>query len=597
MSDSQLFPFERNRYYSGKMLTSADFTAEQDYFNNKRKFLNQVLFGSGIICGMSVFNLDDLSVMIESGAAIDGYGREIVMDKAAVRKLSAIEGFENLKSDRASLCVRYREEPVHPVYALNESDRDYECNRISEGYELFLVDTAAAESVYEMDQEFLTKTLLAAGDGYTVELSVPVIVCRGRNVNLFLKITNRKESTDEFHLTCRIQTPELLNFRGTHELFIETGRIALAPGEEKYFTYPLLVQESARDDINIVIEPDSFQAFEGEKRIEPENFVPIKINASSLLPEDLITRELGKLSLEMQNLAGIRDHIRLADIHLERVGGNYLIDSVEEGVKSYLHAPSRTEKRRKYERYFSEDTAFLHTAVHSDVGDQEPDSGLKPEDAPVIASGTVELPLGNKMRKGDVRYSGEIMHGLGKGNVFVKVGFEYMKEDDTMGKPCKSVIYGNPDLFKEKSPVSRVETAVKVLNEKGSFVVAAKLLKDTGFFILTLRWVAIKADSGDDLDRIGYYTGKSISPEKTTVVLGTKESIYFNVRFHNMEPCSVTYELTEPGSGEITPDGVYTAPSRDGVYEIRIFCTDMPIICTYAYAVVQKKTENDQGAR
>ncbi len=49
MSDNQLFPFERNRYYAGKMLTSADFTAEQDYFNNKRKFLNQILFGYGII--------------------------------------------------------------------------------------------------------------------------------------------------------------------------------------------------------------------------------------------------------------------------------------------------------------------------------------------------------------------------------------------------------------------------------------------------------------------------------------------------------------------------------------------------------------------
>ena len=29
MKNEQLFPFERNRYYGGKMLTSADFTAEQ----------------------------------------------------------------------------------------------------------------------------------------------------------------------------------------------------------------------------------------------------------------------------------------------------------------------------------------------------------------------------------------------------------------------------------------------------------------------------------------------------------------------------------------------------------------------------------------
>lgn len=538
---------------------------------------------------MSVFNLDDLSVMIESGVAIDGYGREIVVDKAAVRKLSAIEGFENLESDRASLCVRYREEPVHPVYALNKSAQDYECNHISEGYELFLMDTVAVESVYEPDQEFLAKSVLAAGDGYIAELSVPVTVCRGRGINLFLKITNKKESTDSFHLSCRIQTPELLNSQGTHELLIDTGYIMLSPGEEKYFPYPLQVQESAHDDINIVIETDSLQAFEGDKKIEAGNPVPIKINAASVLPEELITREVGKLSLEMQNLAGVREYIRLADIHLERTGGNYLIVSVEEGVKIYLQAPSQAEKRREYERYFCEDTAFFPVADNSEMGKKEQDGRVETSCSPMIATGTVEIPLGDKMRKGDVRYSGEIMHGLGKGNVFVNVGFEYVKEDNTMGKPCKSVVYGNPDLFKEKVPVSKVETAVKVLNEKGSFVVAAKLLKDTGFFILTLRWVAIKADSGDELDRIGYYTGKSISPEKTTVVLGTKESFYFNVRFHNMEPCSVTYELTEPGSGEITLDGVYTAPAREGVYEIRIFCTDMPVLCTYAYAVVKNK--------
>ena len=56
-----------------------------------------------------------------------------------------------------------------------------------------------------------------------------------------------------------------------------------------------------------------------------------------------------------------------------------------------------------------------------------------------------------------------------------------------------------------------------------------------------------------------------------------------------MDPCSITYELTAPGSGEVTTDGVYTAPSKEGVYEIRIYCSDMPMVCTYAYAIVKKK--------
>ena len=93
------------------------------------------------------------------------------------------------------------------------------------------------------------------------------------------------------------------------------------------------------------------------------------------------------------------------------------------------------------------------------------------------------------------------------------------------------------------------------------------------------------------------YYDKSISVATPTVIMGTKESHFFSVRFNNMKATGITYELTSPGSGEISSDGVYTAPSREGVYEIRIFCTEMPVICTYAYAIVRKKMigESEDG--
>ena len=62
-----------------------------------------------------------------------------------------------------------------------------------------------------------------------------------------------------------------------------------------------------------------------------------------------------------------------------------------------------------------------------------------------------------------------------------------------------------------------------------------------------------------------------------------------------MEPCTLTYELTEKNSGEITTDGVYTAPGREGVFEIRISCADMPLISTYAYAVVKKRDAEESA--
>ena len=106
MKNTKLYPFERNRYYSGKMLTSSDFWAEQTYFNNKRRFINSLMFGSGIVCGCGVFSLDDLSILIESGVAVDPMGREIIMESSVVKKLSAIEGFESLHTNLASLSKR-----------------------------------------------------------------------------------------------------------------------------------------------------------------------------------------------------------------------------------------------------------------------------------------------------------------------------------------------------------------------------------------------------------------------------------------------------------------------------------------------------------
>ena len=93
------------------------------------------------------------------------------------------------------------------------------------------------------------------------------------------------------------------------------------------------------------------------------------------------------------------------------------------------------------------------------------------------------------------------------------------------------------------------------------------------------------------------YYDKSISVATPTVIMGTKESHFFGVRFNNMKATGITYELTSPGSGEISSDGVYTAPTREGVYEIRIYCTEMPVICTYAYAIVRKKMVGEPAGR
>lgn len=596
MSSNQLYPFERNRYYPGKMLTSVDFQAEQNYYINKERFLNGLMYGRGIVCGMGVFSLDDQSILIESGAAIDGSGRDVVIDSSVVKKLSAIEGFDSLQGDVARLKVRFREQDVHSVYSVNhkEDDKEYEYNRISEGYELFLADRTELDMDLGFETEFLTREVLFRTDNYSGEIMMPAIVCKGRTVKIVLEI--KKLSDVETRLTCRgiLETPVFVTANEEHEIEIGMEDVSLPLDGIIRKEYWVKVEDTPAIESELILRSGTATAFEDETAITTAAHFSMRVRLSEAAPLELVSREIGKTNLEMMSVGMADDSIPLADIKLVRTSSSYIIEAInEEQVKHYVMTPAQELMRNDYLSYYVKPVDLIRQKESAGYQKLE-SSGSRKTDFSNIATGTLEIPLGRNAREGDIRYSGEIAHGLGQGNVYVDIGYSYVSDDPSLGANQKSTIYGNPDLFSyQNQKLADVETAVKVLNEKGSFVVAARLLRNVEYLVLTFRWVAIRFPSGDDMELTEDYYDKSISVDTPTVIMGTKESHFFGVRFNNMKTASVTYELTAPGSGEISSDGIYTAPTKEGVYEIRIYCTDMPVICTYAYAIVRKKMIDD----
>lgn len=593
MNNTQIYPFERNRYYPKKRLSSADYTAEQTYFNNKRRFLNGLMYGSGIVCGLGVFSLDDLSLLVESGVAIDSLGREIVVEASDVKKLSAISGFDSLNTNQASLCLRYKEEPVHKVYAIDSSDpeQEFQYNRVKEGYELFLIDTESIPETFSMDSEFLTKGTLLSSDHYLIEYMMPATVSRGKLVKAVLQVTKISDAPVSMSYYGVLQMPSFVAADGTNEIVVDIDGIELREGESVTYDYWMQTLDTSALETNVILKTGSARGYEDGKTIPvPVNFT-IKVLLSDLKPREIVNREIGRLNLEMRNIGGQEDYIRLADLTLVRTDSAYIIEEINETyAKHYITAPVQDMQRSDYLEFFVKEAGLNENpaTIAPTTEPQKYSEAVK--GGPEIATGVLEIPLGENARKGDVRYSSEIMHGLGKGNVYVDIGYEYLIDDEVIGANAKNTIYGNPEIFADdQRTVVDVETAVRVLNDKGSFIVGARLLRNVDYLVLNYRWVAIKFPVGNDLELTEDHSGQSISPETPTVRMGTKENHYFGVRFHNMEKVSVKYELTEAGSGEITSDGIYTAPSKPGVYEIRIYCTDIPMICTYAYAIVKKK--------
>lgn len=593
MENNQLLPFERNRYYVGKLLTSADFQAEQTYNNHKRRFLNEMMFGSGIVCGLGVYSLDDLSIMVDSGVAVDGCGREIAVESPVVRKLSAVEGFEELQTERVTLCLRYREENVHPVYTVQgqENGESYECNHVREGWQLLLRDSEALPPVCPPEPEFLATAVLYGDEDYAVTCAMPAQAPCGAVVRLEVKVRRLRETAGPLTLKAAVQMPAFTDENGEHELRLEL--LDVCPEKEMALSWYITAQSAPIQESVLLADERSIQVRVGESERPAGEKFALRTAVVEASAAQIADQAAASASLEMRNAAGGQDYVALAEIVLQRTRNAYLIEELHTtGVRQYIRTTASAALRRELEEWFRPAAA---AAAGSPVAQR---AALPAERRvePIYATGVCEIALGANMRRGQVAYSDEIIHGLGAGTVFVSVGAEYLADDPRLGAPARNTIYGNVGLFsQDQAPTTAAETAVKVMNDRGSFVVAARLLEDSTRVVLPLRWVAVSLPDSGEESKLQKLSGKSIMAVPPTVVLATRESHFFNVRFNNMEPCTLTYELTEKDSGEISSDGIYTAPGREGVFEIRISCAEIPLISTYAYAVVKKRDAREDG--
>lgn len=638
MDLTQMLPFEKNRYYPGKMLTTPDFKAEQAYLEYRRRFFNQMVLGSGILCGLNVFNLDGLSVLVESGAAVDPLGREIVIGESAVKKLSAVEGYRE-DADVLSLCLRYREEEIKPVYVVNrkEGREEYENNRIAETYELFLMDARAEGREFRLDSEFFVETEIFRNKDYRLSFKIPADVCRGRKIKFCVEAEQLSSVKKGLDFSLELQFPAFRTLDGSRGMKIEENMAAPGRGRRRTYEYWLYAENTSLKESSVLVKCG--------KRKETE----VKVFLTDEEPDSLIFRSLGRTSLELRAGETRNDYVRLARLYMGHTKSACVLDHVGQEERTYLAVPADEAKRAKYRAFYGDGTwmessqetqpgtlaaealppsgtltavrevrppkipeAAAYAGTKSDsagpeqenVGEQEEQeepggqgavqkqAGERTGVAGIraVASGTLEIPLPEKLRKGGICLSEEIFHGLGRGKVHVLVGIN--EPDDAAGanKKGRSIVYGETGLFRREIPgTTSVKTAVRVWEDRGCFQVAVKLVGQQNTVLLSADWTAVMLDEEESHGkRKAEKEGEQarIVPKEVTAELKPGQKYFFEVKFENMEPCRLRYELPEEGSGRIDEDGVYTAPLRRGVYEIRIYCEEQPDICTYTYAVV-----------
>jgi hypothetical protein len=149
--DCQFGPFERNHFFTGKLMTARDFSDETRYHSERIRHHNARLHGWGVVCGLKVKAHDnpacrDKFVIIEPGTALDCCGNEILVTEAVTVQLDQLPAIADLikKNDtdphRLQICVSYKECPTEDVPVLYDDCGcdDSRCapNRILSSFEV-----------------------------------------------------------------------------------------------------------------------------------------------------------------------------------------------------------------------------------------------------------------------------------------------------------------------------------------------------------------------------------------------------------------------------------------------------------------------------
>lgn len=158
---------ERNRYFTGKLMTARDFQGEQDYFLSRHYLHNRLLHGWGIVCGLEIeyhpdrYHHDQLAdspwiasdcakrwVRVRPGIAIDCYGRELIVRKDWYYELPLPEpvpqtdgSYTNApRKEQYLLGLRYYEEEIERVPVLYSEEvcngKREQANRLREATRL-----------------------------------------------------------------------------------------------------------------------------------------------------------------------------------------------------------------------------------------------------------------------------------------------------------------------------------------------------------------------------------------------------------------------------------------------------------------------------
>lgn len=586
MKNLKYFPFERNRYFYGKLLGVDDFEAEQRYINDKRRLINRFLHGCGVVCGLNVVPVGDDAVSVEAGMALDFAGREIIVDEPVTRKLTQIEGFSfdgdegEGNSSYLYLCIEYAEYEKNEVYSVAGSGAGQQAqyNRIAEGYHLYLT---GVEPEQENNAYYEERKTLYWGNGIRISQIFPRYATSGSafDVRVIVENMGQKQPISfryELALDC-------LKKDGRHWVKVEFDE----KNHEKARRYEIPVTLQANDAAGVCgwakLREGSFFLSVGGAPVAAQAAVEHTVELTREAVEDVVSRRYFAEAMREVKSRTYHQSIYLAKILLFQAGATVVIDDIEEmpfaqylcsGVLSGIRELAAARRQTQILRYLERGARQPEQdAWHPAKGEEKQDPCTPVQ----TVSGTEVIELGIGGVRGQKFFTPPITHGLGPGDISIVCAVAGSASGPS------NIYYGEPEIFEDCGREVAARTAVRADTANGTFVIGIMLTEPTTAKRVKLYWTAF-CDRTEDC---GEKNGRTLFLKPDMIYLKLREDYYFEPVFTGVSDRRVIWSVTEECGGTIDENGMYTAPAVPGIYEIAARSAAYPKLCATAYVVVR----------
>ena len=586
MKNLKYYPFERSRYFYGKLLTVDDFETEQKYMNDKRRMINRFLLGAGVVCGMNVVETDTKSVSVEMGLALDFSGREIVIDTPVIKRLELIDGFQSGEEaaleqsgnydETLYLCVEYAEQekdPVHNIAGSGASLEQVTYNKYRETYRLFLTEKPPEEDRFGSAGSYEDRRTLYWENGVRIQQICPKYATARQETELTVVVENFGQSQPlRFRYDVALT---YLQYQGTNHLTVEFDESKREKSSRYELRFPLKAMPVQDAHGSAAVKDGSAALWFGSTQVKPKIEA---CNGVQIISGDVRSEIMRRYyASAMEEISGDNDQqsIYLARIQLIRSKDRYSIRSVENLAvqQPVLNLPLAAVLNRltvrELERLEGKAPEMAQASGGAEPAANRP--GLQ------WSTGAVQMDLGLGGKKGQRFFSEPISHGLGLGPVTVLLSIESVVE------PGKILYAGSPEIFDQENDQFGAELASKLDMAAGVFRIGLRLTAASPQRYVKIRWTALR----DAADAPEEKAQEQLFLKPGMAELRTRESFTFEAVCPQMPDQRVRWSVKSAAGGAVDKNGRYTAPNTAGVYEIVAQSLSNPEMTASAFAVVR----------